>query len=285
MKKVIHPFLRCLTITGLFLVAPALPAATHVVQMTGSLTFVPATLAIAKGDTVIWTNVSGITHTSTSGSSCSPDGLWSSGNIAGGGSFKFTFTNLNAGVYPYFCAPHCFLGMTGTLTLTNAANTAPLVSITNPVPGAKFLAPANVRLQASASDADGSVASVQFFSGTTALADVPAAPFQTTASNLGAGNYTFTVRAVDDLGLATTSAPVTIQVLTSATIVNPGAAAGSFHFDVNATAGQAYIAEFSTNLLSWSAFATNVNAAPVISFTNIVGTDERRFYRVRQDWP
>jgi hypothetical protein len=87
---------------------------------------------------------------------------------------------------------------------------------------------------------------------------------------------------VDNLGLASTSAPVAIQVLTNALIFNPLASPGGFQFSVAVIAGQAYIAEFSTNLTRWSAFATNSNAAPTISFTNNAATDPNRFYRVRQ---
>jgi plastocyanin len=79
----------------------------HVAPM-GSLTFSPATLTIAVGDTVTWTwDSSG--HTSTS-----DDGVsWDSGVLGAGQTYSHTFTA--AGVYPYHCTPHRSLGMTGEI--------------------------------------------------------------------------------------------------------------------------------------------------------------------------
>jgi len=101
------------------------------VEMTGSLTFSPASLSIAQGDTVTWTNTSVTAHTSTSGSPPGGDGLWGSPILNGNAIFSVTFTNA-PGAYPYFCSFHYFFGMTGTITVTNAtAVTAP--SLATPV--------------------------------------------------------------------------------------------------------------------------------------------------------
>jgi hypothetical protein len=54
-------------------------------------------------------------HTSTSGSGCAPDGHWNSGNIPAGDSFKVVLSL--TGIYPYYCIPHCDMGMTGTITV------------------------------------------------------------------------------------------------------------------------------------------------------------------------
>ena len=176
--------------------------------------------------------------------------------------------------------------MVGTLIITNPPNVAPTVSITNPIAGAKFLAPANITLKTSASDTDGSVTNVQFFSGATSMGNVTAAPFNFTTNNLGAGNYSFTAKAFDNLGATTTSVAVNIFVQTNATITSsallPG---GSFQFTLNGIAGQTYAIEASSNLLDWSALFTNVAPADVFNVTDATSTNAlRRFYRTRQDF-
>jgi plastocyanin len=89
-------------------------AATVDVQMEG-LNFVPNPVIVQEGDIVRWTNPAATTHTTTSGSNCIGDGLWNSGNMSNGAQFTVQFDN--AGDFPYFCIPHCGLGMTGTVTV------------------------------------------------------------------------------------------------------------------------------------------------------------------------
>ena len=71
-------------------------------------------LSIRKGTTVKWTNRDGVPHTSTSGVSPAPDGIWNSGTLLNGQSFSQKFDQV--GVFPYFCMIHPF--MTGTVTVT-----------------------------------------------------------------------------------------------------------------------------------------------------------------------
>jgi plastocyanin len=108
-------------------------AASFTVQMTDSLTFSPASLSIAQGDTVTWTNVGLSSHTSTSGSPPSGDGLWASPAEGGHGAFSVTFTNFAPKAYPYFCSFHFAFGMTGTLTVTNSVSIPTPPLLVNPV--------------------------------------------------------------------------------------------------------------------------------------------------------
>lgn len=99
-----------------------------------------------------------------------------------------------------------FFGNTG-------GNQAPAVSITSPANNATFTTvPATVSIQASASDADGTISKVEFFNGTTSLGSVTAAPYTYTWSNVAAGTYYLTAKATDNGGAVTTSATVTIVV-------------------------------------------------------------------------
>jgi plastocyanin len=98
---------------------PTPPSGTTQVVNVGQngLRFAPSTITIHVGDTVRWQWVSsGIGHSTTSGSSCTPDGIWDSGTKSSG-SFSHTFNS--AGHFPYFCTPHCGVGMTGTVEVQN----------------------------------------------------------------------------------------------------------------------------------------------------------------------
>ena len=63
------------------------------------MAFSPATLTVAVGTTVKWTNKDGITHTVTSDS-----GAFDSGNISANGAYSFMF--MTAGTYNYYCTIH-----------------------------------------------------------------------------------------------------------------------------------------------------------------------------------
>lgn len=73
-------------------------------------------------------------------------------------------------------------------------------------------APATVTLSADAQDADGAIAAVEFYSGSTRVAQSFSFPYTATVPNLPAGNYTFTAVATDNHGLTGTSGPVNISV-------------------------------------------------------------------------
>lgn len=77
---------------------------THV-AMQGNA-FVPKEVTIKVGESVRWTNLDSVIHTTTSGD---PDegnagDLWDSGDLAGGESFGQQFDE--AGEFEYFCIPH-----------------------------------------------------------------------------------------------------------------------------------------------------------------------------------
>jgi hypothetical protein len=74
-----------------------------------------------------------------------------------------------------------------------------------------FYTPASVALTASASDTDGSVASVQFYANGSLLATDSSAPFTHTWSGVGVGSYTLTAVATDNQGATTTSSGVGIS--------------------------------------------------------------------------
>jgi nitrite reductase (NO-forming) len=70
----------------------------------------PAKLTVAVGTTVTWTNNGIVPHTVSAAG-----GSFDSGNVQPGESFSFTFDA--PGEYGYFCRPHVFIGMTGTVVV------------------------------------------------------------------------------------------------------------------------------------------------------------------------
>lgn len=91
-------------------------------------------------------------------------------------------------------------------------NSAPSVSITDPLNNTNFAAGANVVIDASASDSDGTVTQVEFFQGSTLLGSDSTAPYTFVWTSVPAGSYAISARATDDLGATTTSTPITITL-------------------------------------------------------------------------
>lgn len=93
-----------------------------------------------------------------------------------------------------------------------AEQKAPAISITSPAANGTFIAPANLTVTANASDVDGTITKVEFFSGVDKIGEVLNAPYSHTWANVRAATYTITAKATDNSGLSTVSQPVTITV-------------------------------------------------------------------------
>jgi plastocyanin len=273
---------------GTLCYAPLAPAVTNTVQV-GNYFFNPTNLTINVGDTVRWTNTVAATATHDVTRTNSPFS-WASPDLTSANrTYLLTFSN--AGSYPYYCQRHVYAPLqanrhteqTGTVSVVSI-NLSPSVAVTNPVNNARLTAPANILLQASATD-DGSVTNVQFFSGGALLGNDPSAPYVFTLNNAAAGNYSFTARAQDNTGLAGTSAVVNVFVLTNALVLSPTMLPnGQFQLTILGIAGQTYATEASTNLANWSALITNVAPANTFNVTDTTSTNVlQRFYRARQD--
>ncbi|WP_426491038.1 Ig-like domain-containing protein [Hymenobacter sp. 102] len=116
----------------------------------------------------------------------------------------------------------------GSLTLTSTGGTVnlsglelwkPSTAAQNQVPTVSLAAasssvPVNtaLALTATAADADGSVAKVEFFSGATKLGEDTSAPFQLSWTPTAAGSVSLTAKATDNAGASTTSAAVAVTV-------------------------------------------------------------------------
>jgi hypothetical protein len=78
--------------------------------------------------------------------------------------------------------------------------TIPKVTLTSPVSGATFEAPATVTITATATDSDGSVAKVEFFNGDKLLASITKAPYTYEWTNVALGSYSIKAVVTDNSG-------------------------------------------------------------------------------------
>jgi plastocyanin len=100
-------------------------ATSTTIAMNDANQYVPATLTVQRGATVVWNNTGSVQHTVTDDPSKAsnpsdaalPAGAqpWDSGLINGGQSYSRTFDV--PGQYTYFCIPHEALGMVGRITV------------------------------------------------------------------------------------------------------------------------------------------------------------------------
>jgi hypothetical protein len=106
------------------------------------------------------------------------------------------------------------------------ANILPTVALTAPLANAMFSAPASVSLAADARDADGTIARVEFFAAGTLIGSSSTAPYTATWSNVAAGSYSLSARAIDNRGGAAVSPAVPVTVAGNApptvTLINTG---------------------------------------------------------------
>jgi plastocyanin len=282
-KKILP--VACLTgVLGCLSIAVSAVAATTTVNVgQGGLVFVPANPSVNVGDTInfVW---AGANHSSTSQPSSAF--TWGSGVHSSPFTFPVTFTS--AGSFPFECTVHVSFGMVGTVTVVGA-NQPPTVTITNPATGTVLSAPANVTVQASASDPDGTVTNVQFLitsgSGTVTFSNRITAPFSAATNNLPAGSYTLSAIAFDNLS-ATATNSVTISVVTPVTNILTQAQFQShtnFTFSYSANVGLNYLIQRSSDLTSsagWVSLATNKATANPATFTDTNAVANPAFYRV-----
>jgi hypothetical protein len=171
-------------------------------------------------------------------------------------------------------------GHSGGFAYTRSTPT-PAVSITNPVSGAAFAAPANVKLSADASFIGGTVTNVSFFNGANPLGSVQAAPFNLTASNLAVGAYSLTAVATA-AGLSGTSAVVNVSVVNPIAVSISGSQTtnGTFTFRYSANPGLSYIIQTTSNLVNWTPVATNMASTNPAVYSEPLVPTTRRYYRV-----
>ncbi|MDQ3257034.1 MAG: Ig-like domain-containing protein, partial [Acidobacteriota bacterium] len=131
--------------------------------------------------------------------------------------YSLTLNNLPEGQYTFFVKSVAdnnaeAVSPLSDVTVLGASNQPPSVQMTSPVNGSSFNQPASITIAVDATDADGSVAKVDFYSGQTLLGTDTTAPYQYVWDST-AGEYSLTAVATDNLSAATTSAAVAVTVV------------------------------------------------------------------------
>ena len=123
-----------------------------------------------------------------------------------------------------------------SINVSVVANKAPSVNLILPAGNVTYGSPASVYLNATASDEDGYIQSVAFYNGSTLLHTEYVAPYGYIWKDILAGNYIITAVATDNSGLSSTSTPVQVSIVTSATpIVSITSPADNAVFTSNAS--------------------------------------------------
>jgi hypothetical protein len=158
------------------------------------------------------------------------------------------------------------------ITINEDGNAAPVVNITSPVTGTTVKVPATITINATASDSDGTIDSVEFYQGTTLLGKATASPYSIVLTNVAVGNYSYTAKAYDNLQRSTTSTAVAVTVKnnTAPTVALTSPASGaSFARPANITV---------------SATATDsdgtIDSVQFFQGTTLIGTDKTSPYGI-----
>jgi|KBSSwiStaDraftv2_1062776.scaffolds.fasta_scaffold149526_1 plastocyanin len=259
----------------------------HRVDYLPDLTYAPAVLRIKPGESVLFTNAGGA-HT-VSGTGAEP--FCGSAFVP----IEFCRATLNTvGSYPYRCVFHSAsqaAGMTGTVSVATF-NRPPLVELLSPASNMTVPFGNNITLQARALDVDGSLTTVQFVNTTTNATSTNTTvifadtvfPYAYTMTNPAVGVYNLAVRAADNSGFRSTSAPVVVTVISAEIrLTTPTVVGGGFRFNYNSTPGASYVVEGSSTTTGPGPFeplATNVATTNVVTFTDPNADRVLRTYRV-----
>src|SRR5262249_10114438 len=128
--------------------------------------------------------------------------------------YSFTWTNVSAGSYTLTARLVYDSGSTldsssVTVTVTSAE---PTIALTSPSDGSTYKAPATISLAASVLANGHTINKVQFYNGSSLLAEDTSGPYTFTWTNVSAGTYTLTSRVVYDSGNTLDSSPVGVTV-------------------------------------------------------------------------
>lgn len=131
--------------------------------------------------------------------------------------YSFSVTGVSTGSYTVTAKATDNRGVSTTsapVIIIVGANKPPVVSITSPVSGAIFAPYSSVTVTASATDPDGTISEVDFYSGGNIIGSDLTSPYSFTGTNVPAGSYSITAKAIDNTGASTTSTPVIVNLST-----------------------------------------------------------------------
>jgi uncharacterized repeat protein (TIGR02059 family) len=134
--------------------------------------------------------------------------------------YSFTWNNVPAGIYSLTAVATDNLNAKTissaiSISVINGStnvNQPPVVEISNPLKGNEYKTNSTITLEAMASDPDGSISKVEFYSGTVKLVELTEAPYLYTWKDVAAGTYSITAIATDNLNASTTSLPIEFKI-------------------------------------------------------------------------
>ena len=204
--------------------------------------------------------------------------------------FSYAWNNVPAGVYNLKCVAYDNLGASATsATAKITINSPPAVSVA--VTG-NLTAGGSMTITATASDSDGSIRRVEFYSGSVLLGKDKSSPYRFVWNNIPSGTQTITAVAYDNRNASTRSAPVVVGVTASSQAPVIGTTLptvralgtsyeGTFEIEVAGEAGQVYDVWASQDLTNWSLMASVLNSEGTVVVTDSLETPPAaRFYRV-----
>lgn len=148
------------------------------------------------------------------------------------------------------------LALLATAAPRSTKNAAPSVALTTPAAGSSFAAGQAIAVAASAGDADGSIARVDFYAGKQLLGRDTSAPYAIQWNGAPAGSHVLKAVAVDNRKASTSSATVTITVRATTDTAAPSVPSG-----LAMTAGS------DTSIsLGWNASADNIGGSGVAGY-------------------
>lgn len=190
--------------------------------------------------------------------------------------YVFDWTGVAAGDYSVIARATDNLGNSAittpiTVRVKPEERINPTVSMTATPDNA--VAPAAIMLNATASDADGTVSKVEFFNGETLLGTVPDAPYLFNWTNVLAGEYAITAKVTDNRGNSTISASVTVSVKAHPTVsltATPNNATPPATITLSATAADADGTVTQVEFFNGATLLGTVTEAPyVFNWTNV----------------
>lgn len=162
------------------------------------------------------------------------------------------------------------------LAVTTQANLPPTVTLTAPVTGFSYTAPAAITLTATATDPDGQLAKVDFYNGSTLLASDTTSPFSFTWSGVAVGSYQLRAVATDVGGASASSAIATVAVSTATSTTRRVA----FNVSVDHAIVTSYLLEVfpsTANPATATAMTSSDLGKPTPSGTNEIVVDRTTF--------
>ncbi|MBI5689643.1 MAG: PD40 domain-containing protein [Verrucomicrobia bacterium] len=207
-----------------------------------------------------------ITATATSGGSVASVQFFANGSSLGtltAAPFTFSWTPTAAGTYTLTAVATDNLGSQTTsagVNVTVNAGASPTVSIASPANGSTVNVTVAQTITATAADADGTVASVQFYVNGAALGAADTTfPYTASWTPVTTGTYTLLAVATDNLGNQTTSAASVITVTAgtapTVSISSPSAGAAIANGDTVTVSGTAAATAAGATIASVQFFA------------------------------